>query len=177
MKASFVLLLAVLAIFGRQISSAAIVCSKPNEQYSNCGTPCEETCTYQPEVCILVCKQGCFCKPGYVRNNNGDCILKSQCFTYVLNIKSISEIRIYLLVSMKKSSVIILMTIWAVCVSVSWTQTCTKDNETYNLCGPACEPTCAQPVRFCITLCTPGCFCTSGYLRNDTGECVLTSEC
>ncbi|KAF7265941.1 hypothetical protein GWI33_020682 [Rhynchophorus ferrugineus] len=52
----------------------------PNEEYSNCGSACQETCSSKPQLCILVCKQGCFCKSGFVRHDHtGQCVSRSQC--------------------------------------------------------------------------------------------------
>ena len=54
-----------------------------NEVYSWCGTSCEEECSksdmFRP--CILKCVEGCFCQDGYVRDDNGDCILREDCPT------------------------------------------------------------------------------------------------
>ncbi|XP_052565569.1 chymotrypsin inhibitor-like [Culex pipiens pallens] len=50
-----------------------------NEFYSTCKG-CDLTCAQQtPGVCIAVCKAGCKCTPGYVRNVAGSCVLPKKC--------------------------------------------------------------------------------------------------
>ncbi|XP_063365845.1 serine protease inhibitor swm-1-like [Cydia amplana] len=53
-------------------------------------------------------------------------------------------------------------------------------NEEYLLCGTACPFNCSNPGPVPVTCsddCIEGCFCKSGFLRNDTGECVNADEC
>ena len=56
-------------------------CEK-NEILSTCGNSCTEpSCelryTYLP--CWKNCEVGCFCKKGYARDSNGECIRESKC--------------------------------------------------------------------------------------------------
>lgn len=51
-----------------------------NEEYNECGSSCTKTCTSDPRwICLAVCVPRCNCKMGYVRNESGKCILKSDC--------------------------------------------------------------------------------------------------
>ena len=53
-----------------------------HEQFSDCGTACEATCSTGPgpRPCIKICKQGCFCQTGYIRLiDGGPCISESSC--------------------------------------------------------------------------------------------------
>ena len=57
-----------------------------NEVYDTCGTACPATCkdlrypiSKAPKMCILMCKIGCFCKPGYYRSDDGKCVLPEKC--------------------------------------------------------------------------------------------------
>ncbi|CAH2044251.1 unnamed protein product, partial [Iphiclides podalirius] len=52
-------------------------------------------------------------------------------------------------------------------------------NEEYLLCGSACPYNCTNPQEpvVCGEECIEGCFCKSGYLRNETGTCVPIEEC
>ncbi|KFM77647.1 Zonadhesin, partial [Stegodyphus mimosarum] len=107
-----------------------------NEEYNNCGTACPPTCSKPNPVCTKQCTRGCFCKKGYIRNDNGICIPKEQC---------------------PKG-------------------TCGK-NEEYKDCGTACPPTCSKPDRICIEQCVSGCFCKKGYIRNDNHICIPKKDC
>ncbi|GAB0095689.1 hypothetical protein DMENIID0001_111000 [Sergentomyia squamirostris] len=63
-------------------------CTKTNEYFERCASPCEETCTnYQnffelknkPECSLRNCVARCKCVSGYVRNLNGLCVPKTEC--------------------------------------------------------------------------------------------------
>ncbi|KFB51510.1 AGAP006582-PC-like protein [Anopheles sinensis] len=79
---TIVMMMVVKTVFGAcpYVLPPPNVCG-PNEEYSECGTACEETCSTPPnQACTLQCVQGCFCKPGFVREHEkGACIPKCQC--------------------------------------------------------------------------------------------------
>jgi Trypsin Inhibitor like cysteine rich domain len=63
------------------------------------------------------------------------------------------------------------------------TEDCTNANEEFSDCGNLCEDTCAnvcEPPKFqAFSLfvasnpnCVPGCYCSSGFIRDDNGDCV-----
>jgi hypothetical protein len=61
-----------------------IVCDDPNEEYLKCGTSCPLTCenldnNNTNKLCTEPCVEGCFCKAGYVLNNNRKCVLPNEC--------------------------------------------------------------------------------------------------
>ncbi|XP_063962432.1 zonadhesin-like isoform X2 [Lytechinus pictus] len=111
-----------------------------NESYTSCGSACPKTCENKDEeqFCITLCVQGCFCDDGFLRDENGRCVLESEC-----------------------------------------PSTSCGENESYTSCGSACPKTCENKdeEQFCITLCVEGCFCDDGFLRDENGRCVLESEC
>ena len=49
--------------------------------------------------------------------------------------------------------------------------------EAHNDCGPSVEPTCAEPNPIGPAVCTPGCYCTANFIRNDNGKCILQTNC
>ncbi|CAG4942790.1 unnamed protein product [Parnassius apollo] len=52
------------------------VCGE-NEEFNSCGSACPPTCSQpEPEDCIQVCREGCFCKPGYYTDD---------CYYYYIN--------------------------------------------------------------------------------------------
>ncbi|XP_017791822.1 PREDICTED: chymotrypsin inhibitor-like [Habropoda laboriosa] len=52
----------------------------PNEEFKSCGSPCVDTCQKKASpVCVLRCQVGCQCKPGFVRNNDHQCVLTRDC--------------------------------------------------------------------------------------------------
>lgn len=50
-----------------------------NEFYSDCL--CEKTCEnlLEADACDNQCEEGCFCRPGYVRNGSGLCVVADDC--------------------------------------------------------------------------------------------------
>ncbi|XP_073426614.1 serine protease inhibitor swm-1-like [Dendrobates tinctorius] len=60
------------------------------------------------------------------------------------------------------------------CVKVE--KSCSGNTE-YQECGSACPPTCNNSSPVCTKMCTPGCFCKKGTIRNDKGECVKVEKC
>ncbi|CAF3348387.1 unnamed protein product [Rotaria socialis] len=55
-----------------------------NEEYQSCGTLCQKTCKDLVSTTTMkcyndTCNEGCYCKEGYVLNENGDCIQSSEC--------------------------------------------------------------------------------------------------
>ena len=67
------------------IISSSDPCKDVNAVYSNCGSnnTCDmQTCRFpngQGDACLKVCQKGCFCKPGYVKNDSGKCVLPKNC--------------------------------------------------------------------------------------------------
>lgn len=51
------------------------------EVYSECSGDCQPDCSslYEPFICTRICKRGCICPKGYVRDWTGKCIPKTKC--------------------------------------------------------------------------------------------------
>ncbi|GFR17569.1 hypothetical protein TNCT_684051 [Trichonephila clavata] len=77
-KSLIALTIFLLALSG--IINALYVCPE-NQQYSDCGSPCEKNCLNPPQYCPAFCVKGCFCNPGYIRLyfSDGPCIPESYC--------------------------------------------------------------------------------------------------
>ncbi|XP_077284921.1 zonadhesin-like [Arctopsyche grandis] len=115
------------------VEECPIVCTLPNEEFKACGS-CDPTCDNLTPQCLPGCHRGCFCKPGFVRQN-GQCIPQGSC-----------------------------------------PRVCSGLNEEFNSCGSACPATCDNRIRICPALCVPGCFCKSGYIK-DNGTCIKIEDC
>ncbi|GFW45563.1 putative serine proteinase inhibitor [Trichonephila clavipes] len=53
-----------------------------NSHYESCGTACPLTCDNYinpPKVCVLRCDPGCHCDEGYVKTEEGSCVLPEEC--------------------------------------------------------------------------------------------------
>jgi hypothetical protein len=127
----------------------------PHEVYSDCGAnSCQMFCDwyYNPDsyACRPICTPGCICEEGYIRGPNGDCIMPTEC----PNAEVYGANRQY--------------------------EECGA-NKHYEECGTACPKTCRDIreniANLCIDLCVAGCFCDSGYVLGDNGECVSETEC
>lgn len=97
----------------------------------------------------MVCKTGCFCKQGYVRESNKtgrSCIKREQCKT--VNTQTCGENEEY-----------------SSCGSLC---PVTCDNLSYSL---------PKPIKRCPTICIRGCFCKPGFYRRNDGKCVKQQEC
>ncbi|CAG2176696.1 unnamed protein product [Oppiella nova] len=65
---------------GRLAALTGESCKKANEEHTKCGS-CEKSCADRDKemMCASVCREGCFCKKGYVRDANKDCIEPDKC--------------------------------------------------------------------------------------------------
>ncbi|XP_076295118.1 venom metalloprotease inhibitor-like [Lasioglossum baleicum] len=80
MKLWIVCLVAIAALFS-STSGQLLMCNRRNEEYA-CGSACQATCDTLNEPCPIVnirCNDGCYCKPGYVRNCWNECIPEKSC--------------------------------------------------------------------------------------------------
>ncbi|XP_073457171.1 serine protease inhibitor swm-1-like [Aquarana catesbeiana] len=51
-----------------------------NQEYNTCGSACPASCSRpDPPPCIKKCKEGCFCKKGYLEDGSGGCIEEEKC--------------------------------------------------------------------------------------------------
>jgi hypothetical protein len=54
---------------------------KENEFFMPCGSACAPTCAnpHPGPMCTMQCVVGCFCKPGYLKNEHGVCVPSESC--------------------------------------------------------------------------------------------------
>jgi len=124
-----------------------------NEIYNECGSACQATCKSPASIlCKAICIADCFCKEGYLRNDDGACVPAAQCHGETLLEQPLAH--------------------------PPPVMEC-EDNEIFSSCGSACYPTCKNRNRnrVCTRQCIIGCFCKEGYLRNEQGVCVRSETC
>lgn len=108
---------------------------------------------------------GCYCKSPFVKNENGDCILREQCegkiLRYFMNFTDERNFGIFFADTL---------------------QICTHAHETYHGCSNGCQTTCSNYLNppMCTMQCSTelaGCYCDYPYVRSENGDCVLEEEC
>ncbi|XP_055949174.1 zonadhesin-like isoform X5 [Argiope bruennichi] len=174
-----------------------------NEEYKNCGTACPSTCANigMDRICTLECVPGCFCKKGFVRNDQGQCVEPDDCPQ-----RTCGEDEEY-----KDCGSACPPT----CSNLGKNQVCTDqcvqgcfckeglvkndkgecvepeecpekspeecgENEKYYDCAPSCGGTCDTYNKTAVILCLPcgpGCWCNEGLVKNRKGKCVPPEQC
>ena len=148
-----------------------------NEVFEECGTMCPEHCpvlnaktgaleTGANQPCVRMCKRGCACAPGFVRDlkRGGQCVEKFACQPPTAEIV---ETEAFADPEPKCAA-----------------------NEVFLTCGTACPATC--PFRdtktgllndgvpkACVHMCKIGCACAHGFVRDlkRNNQCVEKSLC
>ncbi|XP_057338296.1 tenascin-X-like [Microplitis mediator] len=167
-------------------------CHGRNEQWYPCGA-CDSKCGIKVS-CLTVCRKGsCGCKPGYVRNSYGTCMLEKYCpktprcgkneelkmcgacdSTCREEMACTRECRLPEC-GCKKGYV---RSDYGECIlrcDCPKYPTCGK-NEEVKICG-ACDNTCQGNMSCTLDCRPPECGCKKGYVRSDYGECILPSDC
>ncbi|XP_077292844.1 zonadhesin-like [Arctopsyche grandis] len=175
---------------------------KPNEIFDLCrNTMCQNTCA-EPDLQIrckpLGCIAGCVCRPGYLRNENRDCVRPEQCkpkcndpnevFTPCGDVCPITcankdQIRICPAVCRIDGGCVCkpgYVRSWkGVCIKPKQCPTCSGPNEFYS-CGSACDTTCATLGDTCPIVnirCNERCYCKNGFARNNRNVCIPIKKC
>lgn len=181
-------------------------CLDENSQFSTCGSNCPPTCANPNPVCTFQCASGCFCKQGYVKQNESptsQCILQTQCNSVGQCIDVNSQFSAcgsncppsctnpnpsctFQCASgcfcrqgyvKQNDNPNSLCVLQNQCGSVSQ---CTDANSQFTNCGSNCPPSCTNQNPSCAFQCTPGCACKPGYVKqNDSpnSQCVLQTQC
>jgi hypothetical protein len=145
----------------------------PNEEFLECGSACVPDCAKpeEPKFCTLQCVAACFCKAGYLKNANGECVRPENCNTQTLvgGFRPLpphnTQEEVHLIGGIRPV--------------LPHSEMQCPNNEEFKACGSACAPTCANPhpSPVCTRQCVIGCFCKPGYLRNKYHVCVEATNC
>ncbi|XP_067133096.1 tenascin-like [Centruroides vittatus] len=187
------------------------VCDRPGEEYSECGSKdsCQLTCNNLDDPpsywCDIFCRKGCFCKNGYARDDNWNCIPVEKCPKKIgpgyncsqpneyynscgsacpptcenygknLNCPKVCVQGCFC----KEGYVRDFQNLCIKPVYCSNPTVCLGAGEDFEECGSQCPLTCdnyENPPK-CSSICKSGCFCRKGLVRNDEQECVLPTSC
>ncbi|GIY91272.1 hypothetical protein CDAR_451911 [Caerostris darwini] len=72
----------LLVLFSLAAGAFALGGCPINQHYESCGTACPLTCdNYKnpSRVCVMMCVPGCHCDAGYVKDDDGMCVLPENC--------------------------------------------------------------------------------------------------
>nr|WAP28756.1 zonadhesin-like 3 [Yponomeuta cagnagella] len=175
-------------------------CNK-DEEFSRCGTACEDTCDNYGDnsrTCTKQCVIGCFCKKGLVRAKDGTCVKPDKCPKPQCPVnEEMGECVNDCMTTCKtryrsdnrsctadcrpgcKCIAGHLRHDNGTCVPIFECSEplCNKD-EVYDPCGSACEKTCdSKSNEICTKQCVDGCFCPKGQVRAADGSCIDENDC
>ncbi|PRD32296.1 UNVERIFIED_CONTAM: Mucin-19 [Trichonephila clavipes] len=168
-----------------------------NEVWRECGPVCEWCGTLRCRE--LDCSYKCYCKEGYLRNDDGKCIPENECpnklvcynneivmpngpadefclhsDTEEISNSTIEEEKCYCIDGYKRN-------IHGYCIDSYWCPVIQCPGmETYQPCPKRCNTTCrnyGDPDCKEDDQCYPGCFCPENYVMNDYRFCVPLEEC
>ncbi|XP_073952243.1 zonadhesin-like isoform X2 [Choristoneura fumiferana] len=179
----------------------------PNQEYKECGTACEPSCAdldNPNQICTDQCVAGCFCKDGYRKDDQGNCVTRDKCPLPVCtqpnevatdcgsgcNDRNCDD---YKRTDIVCPAVCIrgcfcapgyVRNAYGVCIPPNQCPhkpVCLQANEEYQSCGSSCPDNCDNYLdnkRICTANCVPGCNCKAGFVRNlEDKTCVKPEQC
>ncbi|CAF1214853.1 unnamed protein product [Adineta ricciae] len=193
--------LLILIVLLTTANASATQCPE-NEEYNECGTACQESCTYKPSFCTYQCVSGCFCKKGFVRqtDDKSKCVPQTRCSCGVneyfndcgsacpdtCSARSQSCTKQCVPDCFCKDGFVRLNNrTESPCVpeSVCKITLCEDPNAEFAECGSSCPRTCEDELnplrkfRVCASTCRRGCFCKQGFVLGRNGKCVKPESC
>ncbi|KAI8420775.1 hypothetical protein MSG28_007986 [Choristoneura fumiferana] len=158
----------------------------PNQEYKECGTACEPSCAdldNPNQICTDQCVAGCFCKDGYRKDDQGNCVTRDKCPLPVCtqpnevatdcgsgcNDRNCDDY--------KRTDIVCP----AVCIRGCFCAPGYVRNA-YGVCIPPNQcHNCDNYLdnkRICTANCVPGCNCKAGFVRNlEDKTCVKPEQC
>ncbi|KAL4708360.1 hypothetical protein ACJJTC_019596, partial [Scirpophaga incertulas] len=134
---------------------------KRNEVVSTCANNCREKryCKdiVNPPVCLNLefCVTGCVCADGYLRDDNGDCIPIEKCPVQTC----------------KRNEVV------STCVNNCKAKRYCRDIANPPVCWEIYSLQEENILPWNLPICTTGCVCADGYLRDENGDCIPIDKC
>ncbi|XP_077288595.1 zonadhesin-like [Arctopsyche grandis] len=171
-----------------------------HEMHCDCAN-CAKSCSVTEVDPNCVCKPGCACEAGLLRNSAGVCVPSTQCdppcngdLDKYFNPAGDSCARTCENINDPKWSCTPNATDVGVCMCKEGLvrnyggrcvlpEDCNKEcpeQEVYSQCGRnKCQDTCAEPNKkmSCVDKCRPGCVCEEGWIRDSNGICTLPGLC
>ncbi|CAO1396939.1 unnamed protein product [Diamesa tonsa] len=177
-------------------------CDDRNSYANECGSACEASCKNpNPKgPCPDVCVRGCFCKPGFLKNDQGVCVPVEECPKPIEcpanevfscgsaacekscgNINDTCDI-----VNIKCDDKCFCIEGYvresgpnSTCIPVNTCPiVCSEPNTEFNQCASSCQPTCLKPfIGRCNKMCNAVCVCQRGFIQNESGKCIKPEEC
>jgi hypothetical protein len=196
LRFAFSLLFTVCA-FGLGIAKPATPQCGPNAEFDDCGSVCAPTCARPKvtQICPELCITGCFCKEGFLKNFDGECVRRQECGVPHPPIQKPTLVAAESIFEPMPGPIIepIPMSMDEVRKPIIEPVPMSNErrkrqlvipsplcpqHEVLNMCGPVKQPTCENPEpSMHAEECVIGCFCEKGYLRNKQDLCVPATKC
>ncbi|XP_061704905.1 zonadhesin-like isoform X1 [Cydia pomonella] len=157
-----------------------------DEVYDPCSAHCEPTCENNGpnRACTAICKPGCKCGEGLVRREDGKCVKVNECQPTCPSSEHYDECNAHCeeTCELHGSNITCLPYCIAGCMCNKGLVRrkdgqCVNLEDCYDLCpanevyDPCIMPKC-PPGKSCIQVCSPGCRCKNGLVRDKDGKCV-----
>lgn len=143
---------------------------KETEVFKTCGTACPATCDnpHPSAICTRNCVIGCFCKEGYLRHANGECVAAANCEMQEMKAETVTHPYGDDILCPTEREVYIDDDLAA---QFNCMQSCDTPLPWMKQHKVVIPPKCQQVKA------APGCVCRFPYYRNEENKCVERKEC